>query len=296
MVPGMRVLFLFLLLGGCALDPAGSCALVRVAELPVQLVGNVPVLTVGINGRPAAMILDTGASVTILDAAAAARTGVRVAPQVVSGQGAGGRVLFLPGRIDRLDLGGATLDRTAALVRPGVLPPFDGLLGLNVLVNYELDLDAPHNRLTLYKARPCATAAPDWTGPVTQLPTQQNRSGQLFVTVMLDGATLRGTLDTGASRTSLALHAARDAGITPEALQAAPGGRTRAINPGGFAVKLAQFKALQVGADTLAAPVLLIGDLPPSAGDLLVGGDYLMTRRVWIAVGAGRVFVQPSLP
>ncbi len=293
----MKRLLLLLLLAGCAADPAGSCALDRVAELPVRLVGNVPLVAANINGRPGILMLDTGADTTLLGPVAADRFGLRPAGPAMLLQGAGGPARAYPVQLDWLALGNAVSTNVRALVGPVSLPPLDGVLGINVLINYELDLDLPNGRATLYRARPCPAVQPPWTEPYTSLPIrQQPRSGHLFVSGELDGQPLSGILDTGASVTTVSVAAARDTGVTAQALQASPGGRVLAMNTGGVEVRSRTFRSLRIGADVLAAPTLLVANLPPSTGDMLVGGDFLATRRVWFSFLTGRVFVAQPRP
>ena len=72
-------LTLALLLPACAIDPSGSCALQRVAELPLQVLGTVPLVTADINGRRANLVLDTGSDLTVLNRAAVLLAFVRPA-------------------------------------------------------------------------------------------------------------------------------------------------------------------------------------------------------------------------
>ena len=290
-------LLLLLLLVGCAGDRAGSCALDQVAELPIRLVGNVPLVAADINGKPAMLVLDTGADTTLLGQAAAQRLGLQPSGPVVLLQGAGGLARAFPVQLERVALGGAVARDVMALVGQVPVPPLDGVLGINVLIGYELDLDVPNRRATLYRARPCPAAVPPWTESYTSLAVQQQpRSGYLFVTAELDGQPLRGVLDTGASLTTISIAAARDAGVTAQALQTSPGGRILTMNTGGIEVRSRTFRSLKVGEDELTAPTLLVANLPPGTGDVVVGGDFLATRRVWFSFLTGKVFVAQPRP
>jgi predicted aspartyl protease len=296
MVAGMRAILLLLLLSACA-GQSGECQLEALATLPVRLEGRVPVVTAEINGRPATLVIDTGSDATLLNEQAAQRLGVVGGGAVRDVRGAGGAASVRQGRIDSLALGPIRLQALRALLTQAPGPPYDGILGLDVLNAYELDLDVPQGRATLYRARPCATAAPGWTGPTVRLPTQmQANSGHLFVPVTIDGEPLRGMLDSGASVSALSIQAAEDLRINQQRLQRLPGGRGNAINAGGVQVRMRQFRSMQVGTDTLERPVLSIINLPPFAGDLLVGSDYLSTRRVWFSFLLGHVFVQGAPP
>lgn len=293
----MRAILLLLLLAGCAADPAGSCALQPVAELPVHLAANVPLVQADINGRPAMLILDTGADVTLIGLAAALRLGLPQGGPAMLLQAAGGRAVAYAVQLDQIGLGTTAAKNVRALVGQVPAPPLDGVLGINVLIRYEVDLDVPNRRVTLYRARPCAAAAPPWTGPYTELGVQQQPlTGHLFVQTALDGQPVRGMLDTGASVTTVSLATARDAGVTGQALRDAPGGRVLSMNAGGVEVRASRFRNLRIGKDELIGPVLLVANLPPGAGDMLVGGDFLATRRVWFSFLTGRVFVAQPRP
>ena len=293
----MRAILLPLLLfalAACAAGPGLDCRLDKVADLPVQLVNNVPVLSVEINGRPASLVLDTGSDSTVLTRVAARRLGVAGGGETRTIGGAGGRAQVAVARLDSLALGPVLLTGTRALLGDAPAPPLDGLLGIDVLVDFELELDVPQRRVTLYRARACITAQPGWPGPVTRLPVQQKAgSGHLFVPVEVNGQTLRGILDSGASRSTLSLQAAEDIGLGRRALAQLPATRGQAVNAEGIVVRTAGVREMRVGADRLDRPALGVADLPPFAGDLLVGGDYMTTRRMWISFRLGRVFVAP---
>jgi len=293
-VSGMKTLSLLLalLLPACAGDPVGSCALQRVAELPLQVLGTVPLVRADINGRPANLVLDTGSDLTVLNRAAAERLGVawdERSPVAIGGAGGAARVFATT--VPSLGLNGAMTSNVRVLLAQAPSPPLDGVLGINVLIGYELDLDAPHRRLVLYRARPCPAALPPWTAPFTRLPVQQQRSGHLFVPGELDGQPVFGLLDTGASYTTVGLAAARDAGVTAAALRADPAIRAHSINESGLVVRQRRFRTLKIGNDVLERPTLHVADLPPYAGELIIGGDYLSTRRIWLSLVTGQAFV-----
>jgi hypothetical protein len=162
------------------------------------------------------------------------------------------------------------------------------------LVEFEVELDVPHRRVTLYRARRCLDAAPAWTRPFTRLAVrQQPGSGHLFVPVMLDNETLSGMLDTGASSTAMSLQSAEDIRIGRKTLARLPAGRSQALNSQGVVRRELRLRTMKIGDDVLNNPVLNIIDLPPFAGDALIGEDYLGTRRVWISFLLGRVWVAP---
>lgn len=294
----MKVLPLLLLMCACAPGGPDVCALEPAGTLPVRLVRNVPVTVVGVNGNPAALLLDTGADTTLLSLAAARRLKVPVGSRRDAVLGtSGGEAKTNPVVLDTVQFGTAVLPGVDALVGRGLLPPIDGFLGLNVLAGFELDLDVPAGTLTLYRARPpaCAGTPPPWTVPFTALLTERDAAGYLFVTAAINGTSVRALLDTGASRTTASRAAALRAGLPPADLLAGPASTTEDPGSPGITVRPRQFRELRVGTDTLDSPVLNVADLPDDAGEAIIGADYLGTRRVWIAPASGSVFIATSI-
>ena len=256
------------------------------------MVGSVPVVAVEINGGRANLVVDTGSDVTVLTRVAARRLGVMAGVGRGRVTGAGGLVDVDVARLGALGLGPVQVPGVRALLADAPRPPLDGVLGINVLVGFEVELDGPHGRMALYRARPCPASLPGWAGAVEQLAVQQEAgTGHLFVPVELDGQPLRAMLDTGASRSTLSLQAAGEAGLSGRRLSALPSGRGQVMNAEGVLVRVAPFRSLRVGEAVLERPVLAVVDLPAIAGDMLVGGDFLSTRAVWFQFGLGRAFV-----
>ena len=281
-----------LFLAACAGAADQACQLEKRAELSLRVVNNVPVLSVEINGRPASLVLDTGSNTTVLTRTAARRLGVAEGVVTKEIRGAGGALSVGTAQLDTMTIGPIALTRTPVLLADNPGPPLDGLLGIDVMIDYEVELDIPRHRAAFYRARPCPAARPDWAGRIVSLPVQQQAgSGHLFVPTEIDGQPLRGMLDSGASHSTLSLQSAADTGLRRRALESLPSTRSQAVNPGGLVIRQAAFKQLKVGTDILPNPVLTIADLPAFAGDLLVGADYIGTRRLWFSFRTGRVFV-----
>ena len=237
-----------------------------------------PLVIAEINSHPASLVLDTGSNVTMLSGKAANRLGVawdEDAPLPVTG--AGGTADAFAATIPSLALGGDVASDVEVLMAQGLPPMIDGVLGIDVLTDYGVDLDVPHRRLVLYRARSCSDALPPWTVPFTRLPANQQQSGHLLTPVELAGRPLSGLLDTGAAGTVVRLAAAWDADVTEATLRAYPARRAYSLDGNGV--------------DVLEQPVVYVADLPPFAEDLVIGGDYLATRRVWFSFRTGQVFV-----
>jgi predicted aspartyl protease len=147
------------------IEPGEAVLEGEAAEVPFRTFHNLLLVDVAVNGgEPRPFILDTGASGTLVDAAAveeeaAAERGT------VTVRGAGGEQELALVRLDSLALGGARLlGPTVAL---GDLTPLAGLLGADVagilgydfLGNFVVKVDYENSRVTFYD--PTSFAAPE---------------------------------------------------------------------------------------------------------------------------------------
>jgi clan AA aspartic protease (TIGR02281 family) len=126
---------------------------------PLERVGSLFVVTILVNDtRSARLILDTGASHTILSHAIARDLGLwsqRPAASVTM-HTAGGAVQAELMQIDSIRIGRADVRHSIAAIHdlPDGPPDIEGLLGLSVLRHFEVTLDTARNRLLLGPVRP----------------------------------------------------------------------------------------------------------------------------------------------
>lgn len=297
------LLLLLLALGACAGTGGAelaACALERKAELRLRIRSGVPIVNAAINGQPVTLLVDTGASVTVLAPGAARRAGLLRDPRFDTGlAGVSGVIPGTGARARSVQLGDTVLENWPLVVGPLVLPavdgqPLDGLLGTTVLSEFDVDLDLPNERMTLYRARPCPDARPPWREAFTQVAMSGSDQRRLYVPLQLDGVWTASLLDTGTSNTMVSRRVAAAAGATEGDLQQAPTVVSASGTPGGFPSRVRRFRELRVGNDIRRGPVLLVGDLPGTT-DALLGGDYLTSRRVWLSFATGQVFVSAGI-
>ena len=256
-----------------------------------------PMVVATINGRPARLILDTGAESSIISVVAAKRLGITSKYDFArSMHGIGQSMQAGDARLDSMSLGGATLSYPRVLVGPvaltmgGVEP--DGLLGASLLSDFDLDLDLPNRRLTLYDRMECPTVRPPWGGRITTLETTRSLSSHPFFPVQINGRTLSASLDSGAQRTVIAARAAQRAGLGAESR--VPGSEVRARGAAGeiLPAELHTLRDMRVGDVAVRTPVMVTALTLPNDIDALVGADFLLSHRVWLSYGARKLFVQ----
>lgn len=297
-------------LAGCAAQPADdACGLVLGAELPLAMIGLTPMLTVQIAGQNATMILDTGAQQTLLTAPAIARLGLRSdARQVTTITGVGGSSRNFPAVITGFNVGRLRFPDQHALALPGDLPRVngvvvDGLLGVDVLGHFEVDLDLPRNRLALYGGPPCDGEALPLDGPSVALPGTLLRRNRLLAQVVLDDVPLLALLDTGAVNTIVSSAVLPRLGIAPETVAGEPHASLRGVGPNAQEATIHRFTSLTIAGQRFDRPQLRITDLRAADGtaalfgdggasEMILGPDYLARHRLWLAYPRQKVFLQ----
>jgi len=124
-------------------------------EIPFVVTDPLPMIRATIDGRPATLVVDTGATTIALSAAAAKRIGVDLRP---AGEGvfAGGRTArVFAGRIESIAFPGLTVRGIPASGLPAAMPAslgghrFDGIIGTTMLRAFLATLDYRENRLIL---------------------------------------------------------------------------------------------------------------------------------------------------
>jgi clan AA aspartic protease (TIGR02281 family) len=128
-------------------------------SVPLERLGSLFVVTIQVNEtRSARLILDTGASHTILSRAIARDLGLLSLRPVtsVTMHTVGGSVQADMVHVDSIRIAGAEVRNSIAAIHdlPDAPPDIEGLLGLSVLRQFEVTLDTARNRLHLGLPQP----------------------------------------------------------------------------------------------------------------------------------------------
>jgi predicted aspartyl protease len=280
---------------------AQNCRPTPQAELTVMAMGNVPIVTVRINGGTADFLFDTGAERTIMTAAAAKRLGVDAHYEYERRmRSIGGAVAGGDARVRSLGLGGMVLGDFRILVGAVSLPsflgkPIDGLLGADFLSDYEVDLDLEHRRIILFAPPPCRIAAPAWSGPYATIEANRSLHDRLFFPVSLDGHALAALIDTGAQLTTMDADSAAAVGVTGVALARDPATTLRGAAAEVVKSRAHRFAELQIDGETLRDQTIMVAKLGLQDADLVLGADFLGWQRVWLSYKSHRVFLERRL-
>ncbi len=231
-----------------------------------------------INGQDTNMILDTGASQTVLFGDAPVRLGLPLLPNLTAQTTSYGQPLTIHFAHAETVAFAGTLARSvdlAALPTTQGDGAVSGFFADPRLQQASFDLAEG----TLHLACP-PYAAPGWTRQrgVTTVPLET--VSRVFGSGAVKGTAMRVLFDTGSPTSSMTLAAAQRAGISVSgaadstAAGLAPGSALRAWT--------ARVDGLRLGDGEAVAMPLQIVDKPHANADIIIGLDFFLQHRVWI--------------
>lgn len=235
-----------------------------VAEVPLQREGNWLVVPVEARGDTLRFLLDTGANRGAVSRRVAERLRLRrVASALVTGASGLDRVPVVEAGWIRLD--DARMGHSHKFVlQDGVLVDsegrqFDGIIGADLLHQYDVLIDVPAATLRLYK--PGSTG--ELTGPVVgverSLPLERIRRGLVGLQVGVNGRPVSAILDTGSPVLLLNQRAASAAGAA--ATSAPVSESVRGVGSAKIQTYGTTIGAIQLGSTELVDFVAEIADL-----------------------------------
>ena len=291
------LLLLAVILAGCETPSEVGCDLTMIAQMPLQVQDHLLVVPAGINGHVVHLVVDSGAERTTISDAAAERLGLPHDPRYLNRSlGVGGVTTSTDVSIERLVLGGVhfPVDRIAVgsfRLRTARGLSADGVLGADILLAFDMDIDVPGGELTLYRRRICLDMRPPWTQPAIEIIGVRARRDRLLVPFELDNQTGMAILDTGAQGNVVGVDLARRMRLDAPTLARDPAVRQHGVGPGETISRLHQFSRLRIGPVVEESPRITVLPSDFGVGDALIGEQFLEGRRVWLSFHSRRIFV-----
>ncbi|WP_159107169.1 retropepsin-like aspartic protease [Azospirillum sp. B4] len=289
---------------------ASSCKLVKVAAIPLEMDGNEVLASVTINGKPAHMIVDTGAWISLLSRSSMDYLGLKAVDAQGQLIGIDGTSRLLQTTMDSLELG--TWRGKDVRVYVGGYGSWRGdtvgLLGMDLLERYDLEFDLAHKLLSLYKPEKCDNdVLAYWSDSynVTDMDDVRGNRARIRVPITINGQLIHAELDSGASLTVLDEGVARRVGVDVAAGEAEKGGGGRGVNGRLVEDHIGTFDTFSIGDETIRHAKLRVADLYNRVGerfvgsrlstsysdtDLYLGVDFLRSHRVYIASSQRKVY------
>jgi predicted aspartyl protease len=296
-----------------AAQAASSCRLQSLGELPLTLRDGHLFVDVRIDGRPARMVLASGAFTTELSHPGAAALDLNARPisavELAQAYGAGAEPDAAVARVATFQLG-ALVARNLYLPVVGNPPPGDaqGILGPDFLAQADVEFDVPAGRLRFFKSKGCkGDDVVYWGQAYSSAPMTGSDAGRhIRVTVQANGVPIVAELDTGSGHSVMTERAAEWAEVTPQegvVSVADPGG----AGPTSVPTYVGVLKTLAFGDEIIRNAKLEIADRFDMSGTaetgirplepevdppgIRLGADFFRAHRVYVAPGQRTVYI-----
>jgi predicted aspartyl protease len=270
--------------------------------MAVAMLRNEPIVRVFADGVALTLLLDTGAEATVVTPAAALRIGAQRPRVELGGQmhGITGDVRAGELELRSVTVGGVEAPRRRIRVAPIEIEndstgPLDGVLGADTLSSFDIDLDLPGRRMIIYREQSCAPAAPAWTPPYARIAAGRSPSNRLYFPAQIDGRTIIALFDTGAQFSVLSTRAAHALGVGEAVLGQDPPVLVRGAVGEQLAAHAHRFSRLEVDGEVIRNADIDVTEMNLSEADLVLGIDFLETRRIWLSYGSQQLFLMRRL-
>lgn len=302
---GTRAAFALLItaaLFGCAPVPVG-CRLILATTLPARLVlhGSKIAVPAMLDDRPILLLVDTGSERTVLDRSAVDAADRSQPGGTVSGIGGSQIADQATLRLRIGDLHGVVPGEAIDFDPKSVARGISGLIGMDILGAYDVDLDLPAGQMRVYATRgQCRQPTVVMRAPlfaVDELPARREDL-RPHVPVEIDGKVLEGMLDTGAPGVLLSGRAARTLGLSEGSMA-----NDRVITVTGAGRRRVRghvhlLASLTLGDLTLrAVPALVLQESFDPEVDVLLGMDIARRIHFWLSNSSHRLVMEyPPMP
>jgi tetratricopeptide (TPR) repeat protein/predicted aspartyl protease len=278
---------------------SAGCTLNKNADLPVTLARLRATIPAKINGVDAVFAVDSGAFYSTMSAAAAAeyRLPRRAAPyRLAMVSGLGGEADTLVATVKQFTLAGTAFTNYDFLVGGSEAgPDVAGFLGQNILGRADVEYDLANGAIRLFHPNGCGSAMLaywDKSQPYSVLDIGETTPMAPFTTAtaVVNGVTMRVLFDTGSPVSFLTLGAARRAGIDPHGAGATASGAASGVGRRVVATWIAPVGSFKIGDEEIHNTRLRIADTPLMDHDMLIGMDFFLSHRVYVAKSQQKLY------
>ena len=300
------VLVVLLGCAGCANEPGqprteNACRVVRLARVPLEPRGDMLFVQARIGGYPIKLLVDTGAERTLLTEATVDRLHLpRDFQHTTRTFGIGSPTATWDAKLPNgIELGntGIPVDRVTVgrfAISEAAGNRADGLLGADILLAFDIDLNLPAQEMTLYQPRHgCPDSPPPWRETYVSVDGVSTRQDRLLLPFELNGVRGTALLDTGAQMSSISQQMAERVGLLEADFASDRTVLAHGAAPDQIPVRIHRFTTFRVGPAEMRAPALPVVPMSSGMGDALIGGDFLRGRRVWVSFSTQQLFLAP---
>lgn len=278
-------------------DAPARCKYHQTGTLPLSYHGQDLVLASAgtINGTAAAIMLDTGATDSIITRFGADRRGLRPTATGDFGDGVGGASRLYTVPVRQFDVGPIRSSGRGSMKmidQGGTRVDFDAIAGASFLLQADLELALADKKISFFRAENCRDAfLAYWDANAVQLPLGFTESGLPIVEIELDGLRLRALIDSGADSSNVSLEALGKLGLKAGAAGLEVLGHASGVGGKRVATWRYRFKQFSIGHEQIRHPELIVSAALPGDLQMILGRDFLRAHRVLLAPSQGKVYL-----
>jgi hypothetical protein len=278
-----------------------ACGLNKVAQMPLLELGAHYAVMVKINDQTRPMIVDTGAEVTVLKSSLAKELDLtpdqsmaNSRPVVGIGQTqAASYQNVIPSVLAFGELVYRDRSTVVAAIDDGATPEGEsiGLLGDDILSQFDVEFDFPGRKLSFYRSFGCYSTFIPWTGAYSAIPFSHRRA-KIAIDVLINEERTPTIVDTGNNVSFVSRDAPALWGVADSDLVNTPGRARSPLNDGQpLPVRAYTFDKLKIGDELLLKKKMGVIDVDFPQGSANLGLDFWTTRRLWISYSAALMFI-----
>lgn len=274
-----------------------ACKVERAIDLPARYVQGAILVPARIDNHLVQLQVDTGSMTSMLTPEASVSLGLPDDPHRSSTlHGVGGAITTRNVIVHSFDVGGRVWQSesisTGHLARKfQETPPVAGLLGVDRLGIFDLELDLPNHRMTLWEVSNCSGDFVPWQQPHDVMPLMNYGRRQMVTTVRFGGVPVPALIDWGARGTVMTVETAGRLGVSDAQLAGDPATSSHGIDQNEIPVRVHPFSDVHVGAQIFPTVRIQVGELKLTGVGMLLGVDYASVRHVWLSYNSLQMFV-----
>jgi gag-polyprotein putative aspartyl protease len=285
---------------GLGTPALAACGLTKVAEMPFIKLGSHYAVMVRIGEAVRPIIVDTGAEVTAITQSVAEELELKpdISGEVHRSIGIGQtdaqeyRNVIAP----VFALGNLVYrDRSMVVFTQdfGDKPENDsiGLLGDDILSNFDVEFDFPGQRLTFYRASDCYDSFLPWTGNYSAIPFLHDRA-KIVIDVILNDERNQAIVDTGNSLSFVSRSLLKRWHVADTSFSKTVGKIGSPLNGGtSFGIQMFTFDVVKIGYETYPMIPMSIVDVNFALASINLGLDVWRVGKIWISYPNKWMFV-----
>jgi clan AA aspartic protease (TIGR02281 family) len=289
-----------------AIAAASDCKMVQVADWQVRPGRGVPVVNGAVNGQQIGVMVDTGATRSLILRSATERLGLtRRDARSYRVFGVGGETYVEAADIDEFKIGQITRKNWRVLVAGerdfGRDVAF--VLGEDFLYQVDVEFDLAHGAVRLFQPKDCdGVSLAYWAtegASEVDIEAIYDAQPQIILTVQINGQPVRALLDSGAGTSVLDKSAAARLGVTADSPGVVAGGKGGGLGSKSVDYWIGPIESVAIGNEIISDTNMRFADLWKDATytpigshlprkveftlSMLLGADFLRAHRVLVA-------------